>query len=128
VNKTRLPQLNGAIPIVESGRIQTQQFRDYVNRLSAVASSTDKAMTVATGDVTLTEDDYYVIYNSGSYTVSLPSAVNISGREYKIKNMGTGEITVDPNGSQTIDGSLTVELGYRDGMQIVSDGSNWVIV
>ena len=128
MKKTQLPQYNGALPIVEPIRNMTQQFRDYMNRLSALASSTDKATTIATGDVTLTGEDYYVIYNSGSYTVTLPTAVGFAGREYKIKNNGTGLITVDPNGSETIDGSLTMILRQYDGMQIVSDGSNWVIV
>ena len=128
MNKLQLPQLNGAIPITESMRTMTQQYRDYLNRLSALASSTDVKWSTATGNVTLAADDYGVTYNSGSFTVTLPSAVGISGRSYVIKNLGTGLITVDPDGSETIDGNLTMILQNGDGMHITSDGSEWVIV
>jgi len=54
----------------------------------------------------VTDNDYLIDATSGSFTVNLPSAVGIGGKIYQIKNSGSGVITVDANGSQTIDGQL----------------------
>jgi hypothetical protein len=64
---------------------------------------------------------------SNSFTVNLPTAVGISGKIYQIKNSGSGTITVDGNGSQTIDGSLTKSLAPNDVIQISSNGANWLV-
>lgn len=76
---------------------------------------------------TILSTDFLVDCNSNSFTVNLPSAVGISGKVYQIKNSGSGSITVDGNGSQTIDGLQTKLLGPNDVIQITSDGTNWLI-
>ena len=50
------------------------------------------------------------------------------GRIYNIKNSGSGVITVDGDGSETIEGELTQTLYNGDSMQIQSDNSGWVII
>lgn len=67
----------------------------------------------------------------GSFTVSLRTAVGITGRRYSIKriNAGANTVTVDGNASETIDGALTKVLGSQyAALEVVSDGANWVIV
>ena len=76
---------------------------------------------------TVLSTDFLIDCTSGTFTVNLPSAVGVGGKIYQIKNSGTGTITVDANGSQTIDGSLTKTLANKDVLQITSDGSNWLI-
>ena len=63
-----------------------------------------------TGAYTLTNSDYTVDCTSGTYSITLPTAVGITGREYNIKNTGAGTITVDANGTETIDDVLTIVL------------------
>ena len=84
-------------------------------------------LTQITGAYTVESTDYFVEATSGTFTVSLPTAVGIKGQIYQIKNSGAGDITVDPNGGQTIDGNNTVELGPKESLYIVSDGANWLI-
>lgn len=82
-----------------------------------------------TGAYTLTDADYAVNVTSGTFTLTLPTAVGIAGRIYVIKNSGTGTVTVDANGSETIDGALTAALLSRySSITIQSDGSNWIII
>jgi hypothetical protein len=76
---------------------------------------------------TILSTDFLIDCTSNSFTVNLPTAVGISGKVYQIKNSGSGTITLDANGSQTIDGSLTKSLGPNDVIQVTSDGSNWLI-
>ena len=54
---------------------------------------------------TVTSTDYFVDATSGTFTISLPTASGIQGKIYQIKNSGGGVITVDPAGSEEIDGN-----------------------
>ncbi len=48
---------------------------------------------------------------------------------YEIKNIGTGDITVDGHVSETIDGSLTYIMTHQyDSMTIVCNGTGWNII
>lgn len=65
----------------------------------------------------------------GTFTVDLPSAVGVKGKVLIIKNSGAGTITVDGNGSETIDGAATKSLAVQyEGIKIQSTGANWIIV
>ena len=70
-----------------------------------------------------------VILVTGTFTIDLPTAIGNTGRYLVIKNIGTGTITVDASGTQTIDGALTYTLTLQyEVVTIVSDGSNWHII
>ena len=81
-----------------------------------------------TGAYTVVAGDLGTIINctSGTFTVSLDAAATLgSGFNCWIWNTGTGVITIDPNGSETIDFISTIILRTGEGMQIVCDGTNW---
>jgi len=65
---------------------------------------------------------------ANTFTVTLPTAVGIQGKEYIVKNSGSGVITVDADGTETIDGDLTQSLNQYDSLTIVSDNTNWIII
>lgn len=78
---------------------------------------------------TLDATDHIIDCTSGTFNVTLPTAVNITGRTYIIKNSGTGIITILTSSSQTIDGATTLVLGVRyESVTLVSDGANWIII
>lgn len=78
---------------------------------------------------TLDATDYTVDCTSGTFAVTLPTAVGITGRIYVIKNSGTGPITIDTTSSQTIDGSLTQTLAVQySEFTVQSNGANWLIL
>lgn len=70
--------------------------------------------------------DYVIHCTSGTFTINLPTAVGIQGEVFIIKNSGSGFITIDPNGSQTIDGSTTYTMSQAETVQIISTGANWI--
>lgn len=82
--------------------------------------------TTKSSDYTITANDHTINCTSGTFTVTLPSAAGITGRMYVVKNVGAGTITVDADGTQTIDGSLTVTLNQYDSAMLQSDGANWI--
>lgn len=82
----------------------------------------------AQGSSYAASDNDCVISATGTVTVTLPTAVGVSGRMYWVKNSGTGTITVDGNGSETIDGAATQAVAAGDCIQVCSDGLNWIIL
>lgn len=86
-------------------------------------------LAVASANYTLTSSDYAVNWTAGTQTATLPSAVLAgAGKQYVIKNSGTGMLTVATTSSQTIDGQLYQYLNQWDSITVVSDGSNWLII
>lgn len=68
---------------------------------------------------------------SGTFTVTLPTAVSQSGKQIIVKNSGTGVITLNTTSAQTIDGNasgaITISTQYN-ALTFMSDGANWMIV
>lgn len=81
-----------------------------------------------TSNYTATDADGIISCTSGSFTVTLPTSVARAGKQFTVKNAGTGRITVVCTSSQTIDGQLTQYLAQYDSMSVVSDGSNWLVI
>lgn len=65
---------------------------------------------------------------SGSFTVDLPTAVGIQGTRYTLVNSGIGVITLDGNGTETINGNATIALSQYVSRTVQSNGTSWTIV
>lgn len=72
--------------------------------------------------------DTIINCTSGTFTVSLPTAIGIQGREYIIKNSGVGVITVVPFGAELIDGLPTFTVMSGGSVNIDSTGAGWIIL
>jgi hypothetical protein len=72
-------------------------------------------------------NDYLIDVTGNTITVTLPTAVGVNGKNYVIKNRGTGVVTVSTTSSQTIDGANSKSLNNNDSIEVISDGSNWII-
>lgn len=90
-------------------------------------SNKTAAYTVVAGDL-----GKIINCTSGTFSVSLTAAATLgAGFNCWIWNTGPGAadgITIDPNGSETIDSLNTLILRRGEGMQIVCDGTNWQTV
>lgn len=67
---------------------------------------------------------------SGSWTFShtVTAAQAGPGFRYTIKNTGLATVTIDPAGSETIDGSTTLTCMAKQQFDVVSDGTNWFTI
>jgi hypothetical protein len=91
---------------------------------TAVAAKT-AAYTVTAADSLITGDA-----TSAAFTITLPTAVGITGRQYTIKKVDSSgnAVTVGTTSSQTIDGAATDALGAQwKYVTVVSNGSNWLV-
>lgn len=95
-----------------------------------VNGSLGTKVNIVTGNTTLTINHSIVLCNSSSaLTVTLPSAATSTGRQYIIKNINTGEVTITPNGSESIDGNVFYKLMQQyNTISITSNGSSWSIL
>lgn len=93
----------------------------------------DPAVAAKTANYTLTGTDAWIKADAsgGSFTLTLPTAVGISGRKYTITrtdNTPANTVTVATTSSQTISGAATMVIQYAfSSLDVVSDNSNWII-
>jgi hypothetical protein len=118
-----------------SGNVLIGTTTDNGSRLR-VNGSIALPHTTKSANYTLDGTDYTVGFDCASNrTATLPDATTCAGRIYVIyqynTNVGVRYVTLDGNGSQTINGLTTVSLQYNSdysSVMIQSNGSNWVII
>jgi hypothetical protein len=86
----------------------------------------DNYRLITSADSLVATDDFVAV--TGTTTITLPTAVGITGTVYTIKNTGTAIVTIDADGTETIDGALTYVIRTTNsGVQIISNGANWLV-
>jgi len=87
--------------------------------------SADQTLTSPSGI-----EEVYIYTPSTAITVNLVAAATCgSGFKYQIKNRSTNTVTIDPNGSETIDGASTFSLSTQEAsVTLITDGSSWFII
>lgn len=96
---------------------------------SAGAIATPYAAKTAAYTLTATDSVIAADATGGAFTLTLPTAVGITGREYKIMrtNSGANAVTIDGNGAETINGAATYSLSAQwQGVTLVSTGAAWL--
>ena|SRR5688572_21941105 len=107
-----------------TGTILNNSLFDQIQ--DAVDAAIGQVIQTKTGAYTvLVTDD--VVKCSGTFTLTLYTAVGNDGRALEVVNVGTGVVTLDGNGSQTINSSTTYAVGPGTAVRIRSDGANWII-
>ncbi len=84
--------------------------------------------TSLTSAYTIQPTDYTINALSGSFTVTLPTAVGVQGQVYNIKNSGSGIITLSATSAQTIDGDLSHPIYSKENFQAQSTNTNWILL
>jgi hypothetical protein len=97
--------------------------------VEAIATTLNWASTVETknANYTLAANDRAstVVSTGGAITFAFTAAATLTdGWIVLIRNSGTGTLTLDPDGSETIDGASTKSLAIGESCLVVSDGSN----
>ena len=76
-------------------------------------------------------EEVFIFDVGASININLPSAATVGeGYKYQLKNISTYTLTIDPNSTQKIDGSETVDINTQyASLTIVSNGTDkWFIV
>lgn len=80
----------------------------------------------------LAEDDFVTCTSDGSVTVALLPVAEMKGKIYGIAKGtggGTSTVTVNPSGSEKIDGQVTTASidAVGDSITIYCDGTEWIV-
>lgn len=96
--------------------------------LQVMGSFSTNYRAFSTNSAAAATDQVLVFTGSSATTLTLPTAVGITGRSYLIKNTGTGILTIATTAAQTIDALSTWILDQQNQtVVVVSNGSNWYI-
>jgi hypothetical protein len=80
---------------------------------------------------TILDDIILADTSGGAFTITLPTAASLTGKELTIKKItsDTNAVTIDGNGSELIDESDTFTLPrFNNFVKVVSNGVKWVIL
>lgn len=90
------------------------------------ASGVTQNVRITAISTALTDADDILLVTATA-TVTLPAVT--STKTFRIKNTGTGDVTVQPIGGATIDGTADKVLNLQwYSIDVHSDGTNWVIL
>jgi hypothetical protein len=110
-----------------SGEISEQDLRDaYVTSRGKVIAAKTSAYTALVTDRVLTGDA-----TSGAFTFTLPAIASAENQPltFKKTDSSVNAITVDANGSETIDGATTQSLASQyDCITIMPGATEWHII
>lgn len=118
--------------ITNSGSSSAAVF-DFTIPRGDTGASGSSTVTISgkTGAYTVVAGNLGTVINctANTFTVSLTAAATLGAGfncwVWNTSNTSSHVITIDPNGSETIDGATTLLLRRGEGCQIVCDGSNW---
>jgi hypothetical protein len=117
--------------------VNTNNIRDVAvtrAKLAAGAVGTEVVTAVKTSTYSITSADDVIpcSVSGGAFTVTLPTAVGVSGKRYTIKRTDqtlANALTIATTSAQTIDGATTRKLMTQyESVTVESDGSNWYVV
>jgi hypothetical protein len=94
--------------------------------------STENSVTNVSSDVSTSGEGVYIVDSSGAArTLTLSSADAEDGNQVSVKRNGANTVTVDTEGSETIDDATTQDIQNDDDSLVVvfnASASNWEII
>jgi len=109
-----------------AARLGVEIVADWIAGITRTIAACEGAYATTAINLTLTSVHHWVKVTAAC-TITLPTAVGITGREY-IVTATVDNVIVDGNAAETISGALTQTLLTGDTMQIKSDGANWWMI
>lgn len=115
----------GTLPIVRGGTGGTTQI--LAQQSLGIVGSTPTAKSAAYTVVAADRGLAFVCTNT--WTLSITAAATLgNGFAFVVINNGTGSITLDPNGSETIDGLTTKVLSPTQTCIVICDGTGFYTI
>ena len=137
VNINDVPALASNTNIGTNGNTGVVTLGNASNNVFVAAPATfQRSINVSflsiSATTTLTAVHHVVVCtNAGLINVNLPPAATAgAGRVYVIKAAGTGDVVIDPDGAETIDGASTYTITGSGNLTrtVVSSGSAWYVI
>lgn len=122
--------------LLETDTLEFYQLKggQWVRFIGSSGSADPTTSVTATTYTVLTSDRVILVDDDtagANVTVTLPAAATAgSGFSVVIMKTGsTGQVTIDGNGSETINGELTFDLAVQyESVKVVTNGTAWFII
>lgn len=89
---------------------------------------TVRTLASTAADYVVSEFDH-VVLASGNITLHLPRVADTTtGREFVVKNVGVGSVTVDAYGTEHVEGTETQVLLAGEALTVINTGTDWIVV
>lgn len=116
---------------VGSSSVQAASLVGY--GIKAVGSTLAQSNEVHTFSTTYTigapDRAALYVWTGGVDTLSLPAAASVGNDFFvSVRNSGSGNLTVDPSGAETINDASTLVLLPGDSAMLVTDGTEWFTI
>ena len=129
-------QGNAETAATNAGTSETNAASSAAAASSSAADAASSAASIPTTEVeskssayTVVADDLgHLIRGTATFTLSLTAAATLGGGFYFYVRADGGAMTIDPNGSETIDGATTHVLADGESATIFCDGSAFYMV
>lgn len=100
------------------------------NGAGSITITQSESVVTKTTAYTLTVDDSVILCDAsaGAFTLTLPAASTANGVVYRIKKIDSSfnAITIDPNGTELIEGQATASLPFpSNAIDLVCNGTAW---
>jgi len=118
-----------ALPGINAGTARKVVTNDGVSASWGYSGSLPRSTRTSNTILAAADNGYLIDFTSGTFTQTLTAATTLgSGWFVYAKNSGTGTITFDPNGSETIDGSTTLLMYPGEEWLVQCDGTSFNIL
>jgi hypothetical protein len=119
--------------ILEEWRAADGTVAFRITDQGAISLGMSVATASKTAAYTITGSDSTVLCDAtaGAFSVTLPAASGAIGRVFTVKktDASVNAVTIDANGSETIDGELTIPLLYQsESVTVQSNGTTWFVL
>lgn len=115
----------GLNPAGKDFRVPFQRLEGDVGTLQA---GNFTSRTVRESGVVTVSDVELVLTGYATIVLTLPTALNVAGKFYTIKNAQSISATVATTGQELIGNASTLTLNAGDGILVQSDGANWQVI
>lgn len=114
-----------------TAQAQASALAGYGLTATGSTLSTNTPITSFNSNFTLGAADRAATYvwDGALGTLTLPAAAGLMNGWYvNVRNNGTGDLTIDPAGGETINGGPTLTLAIEDSCTVITDGTTWYTV
>ena len=132
IDKTKIA--GTAVTVADTGTVTSTMILDGTIATADLADGAITPIKTSGGYVaktalyTATNDDRVIDCTTGTYTITLPTAASQTGRIFVIRNSGTGTITIGRTGAETIAGGTSQTLAGYGHLEVMSNGTNWLVL
>ena len=79
--------------------------------------------------ITAIDDFIFADTDAGDITINLLVLSITPNKQYTIKNTGSGVVTIDPSGAETIDGDTSISIPFEgDSVTLMAGSAEWKII